>query len=332
MMDKYYRTYRFRTPEILVAVLTVISSFVLCSLMFGNKINKISSQLETLEKTEYNYIYVLNYPIHLCDEYVYPDTSITLYSDADQTQRIASVILMQENECDYNESFINCNSGLEENEISISHNLAVKYNLGIGATVFALYPNSSEMHELTVVSVMNTNYDFENPDIDNDIGISIVGYDGQYLSNTNNKALCLSKDSMASEISLHPQLLDRVINKASSYEKVFTQGIHILVIEFVFVLAAMFISELFFFRKSSPRLKRIFLKGAETKKLVSIPLFEHLLFGLLPMVLTIILEMKFIALNSIFTFVYYIEALAIVVCFCAIVLINCYRRTKSAVR
>lgn len=304
-MDKYYGTYKYRISEILIAILSMILALVLCSILFGKRINSISSQLETLSESDYNYIYVLNYPIMLDNEYIYPDTGIMLYSDSGQTKRIASTILMQEMGQSYDEHILSCDRCLGESEISISQNIADAYGLNVGMIIYAQYPHVIDPVEMTIVSIMDVNYDFENPDVDNDIGVAVVGYNENYCNSTINKALCFSRESLSSEISDYQQVLDSIISKSDNQKYVVLQSRIVFVVEVILVISAIIIAEVSFFSNSTVRLKRLFLKGISKKQLIMVPFVEHFLFMLVPVVLSSLLVARYIRCNSIVTIVYY---------------------------
>lgn len=331
-MGKYINSYKYRVRGILITILSIVIVVLLCSVLFGRKINRIGSQLQSYNSSGYSYIYKLNYPLLINDEYIYADTSIFLYRDGNQSNRISTTVLMQNDACQYTPNYLGYSSSLSENEIVISRNIADKYKLSVGDLIFALYPYSTTPCEMTVKEISNTNYDFENPDVDNDIGIVIFGYNEQYALNTENKTLCFSEVSLSSEISQHPQMLDSIVSKSLNSEEVFGQGLYILVFAAIVIIAALVTSEIFFYNESFPILKRYYLKGMSIQNLFYIPFVEHIAFSFVPLVLSIIVVIRFIPAGNEFVQVLYLSMIAIVLVYCVCVWMKSMKYRSYRVR
>ena len=138
-----------------------------------------------------------------------------------------------------------------------------------------------------------------------DIGIVYVAYDEKYEESTNWKYILFSKGSMVEELSRHPQIISDVINKNQNQEKVFSQGVHILIFEAVFLTAAMIISFWFFFSRSFTLLKRVYLKGAKHSILTLVPVIERLIWWGIPCLAGMLISKQIIPCNSELTRFFY---------------------------
>lgn len=331
-MDIYVKSYRNRIGGILISLLSVLVAVLVSSLLFGNKVNRISSQLKSYSTSDYNYIYKLNYPLGVDDEYIYVDTNIFLYIDSNLNDRVPASVLMQNEDSQYTESFLGHSKILLPNEIVLSENIAEKYNISIGDHIYGLYPYTSEAADLVVVAISATNYDFERPDVDNEIGIVIIGYNDVYSLNFENKTICFSDVSLSSSVSEHPQILDSIFSKSTNCENVFNQGLYIFIIEAMMIVGALFASELFFYRSSFPIIRRLFIKGLPRVYLKRIPEVEHVIFSLTPMVVGISLRMIYIPANSEFVYRLFAMDLLIAIVYCYIFGVRPFKKTNFRVR
>ena len=297
-MKIYVKSYKSRICGILISVLSVFIAILICSLMFGNKVINISSQLKSYSVSRYSYIYKLNYPLGMDDEYIYADTNIFIYADSQQKKRIPTIVLMQNESCTYNEASLGYSGIVGSDEIVLVRNLADEFRLSVGDKIYVQYPYSNELVSLTLVALSDVNYDFENPDIDNNIGITILGFNEQYAKNSENKSLCFSSIFLSKDISDHPQILDAIFHKTSNYEYVFSQGLHILVIEALMLIVAITVSEFFFYRNSHSILRRLYLKGMTKAKLRTIPFIEHVVLTVIPMIIAVTVRLHFIPATS----------------------------------
>ena len=331
-MKIYVKSYKSRIYGILISVLSVFVAVLICSLLFGNKANSISSQLKSYSVSRYSYIYKLNYPLGTDDEYIYVDTNIFIYADSYQKTRIPTIVLMQNDNCSYNESSLGYSDIIRSDEVVLARNIADEYHLSVGDKIYAKYPYSNEVVSLTIVALSDVNYDFENPDIDNNIGITILGFNEQYAKNSENKSLCFSSISLNKEISNHPQILDTIYYKTSNYEYVFCQGLHILVIEALMIIAAITASEFFFYRYSHSILRRLYLKGMTRVKLKTIPFIEHVVLTVIPTIIAILLRLHYIPATS--GFVGYLCGIDIIltVVYSLLFGFRPFKRTSNSVR
>ena len=312
-MGIYVKSYKSRVCGVLISVLSIVLAVLIWSLMFGNKTKRINSQLSSYSRSGYSFIYKLNYPLGVDDEYIYADSNIFVYADDNRTTRIPAVVLMQNTSSSYDASTLGFSNTLRSDQIVLARNIADEYHLIVGDRIYALYPYSNELVSLTLVAITDVNYDFENPDVDNNIGIAILGFNEQYSTNSENKSICFSSESLSKEISNHPQILDSIYNKASNNGYVFSQGLYMLILEAVMIIAAVAASEFFFYRYSHKILRRMYLKGMTRNNLKAIPFFEHIVMTVIPMLITIIARSIYIPIISSYAVALYVIDVAITV-------------------
>lgn len=288
--------------SIALAFLTVLLS----TGIFGNRINALSSQLKHYQDSEYNIAYILNYSVPAENELIYADTDIQLFLDENGNERLAVSCLMPQENADYTLPEMKKVSVVKSGEILLSHNVAEKYNLGIGDTVYVEYPYSPRLFELAVSGLTDTEYDIENPIISNDIGIVYVGYDRDYVESTNCKYILFSKESQSQMLAEYPQVIIGLLNKSESISNVFNQGVYALIFELILLIGSIVLCNYFFFSKSFGILRRIYLKGFSKAILIRIPFVERLSFWCTPCFLSILLSNIFIPCNSELTKWFYI--------------------------
>lgn len=277
----------------LLAILLAVLPLTLTSFLFSAKINKISGQLETFESADYTHIYMLNYDSPLENEWIYVDTDVMVYSNPQQEERIGVSCLMCQDE------------SLKQCEASVSQNVADTYSLKVGDTVFVVFPFTSTSFEYSIKEVSPIEFDYRNPNVDNNIGIMRLGLNQEYIDNTRCKYISFSKGSQASELSEYPQIIESVVTKQSLDKEIFFQGLPILIILFIFCIVSDFLAENVFFSKSFDIIRVFYLKGLPQKNLIVIPFIEHILFRLFVIIAIEIPIMKIIPIGSKITYIYY---------------------------
>lgn len=286
-MKIYLKGYIQRWKDILLTVMSILLALLLSFVLFHGKLIEISAQLESYAQEDYSLIYVLNYAAPLENEFIFPDTDVQVFLDESKGTRLTVSGIMKDEQTPYNSEWLSIVNNLDSTEITISKNVAKKYEIGIGDSLYIEFPYSSDLQRYTVTDLIGVNYDFTRPNIDNDIGIVFIGFDEEYKTNVKSRYIAFSKDSEAEILSAYPQIINTVINKAESERYVLGQGKHILVFQSVFVLIAMALSYVFFYVKSGKLLKRCYLKGLKKIALVWIPFMEIIVFSLIPAILTI---------------------------------------------
>ncbi len=304
-MKTYIKNYRYRLSSIILTIAISFSTMLLSLLLFGNKMNSLNNQLKNYQDSEFEIAYILNYSITEVNEFIYADTDIQLFSNAEGIERIAASCLMPQVGTEYNLKELDFISGIKDNEIILTENVAQKYNLKIGDTVYVQYPYSSKLYELTIRRISETQYEFENPNISNDIGIAYVGYNENYVRNTNCKYILFCRESQTELLSKYPQVLSGLINKSQNKSFVFEQGVHILIFETIFIVFAMILVNLLFFSKSFEPLRRIYIKGSPRSILVKIPFWERIILWGIPCGVSLLINNIVLPCNSELTKYYY---------------------------
>lgn len=281
-MRMYVKEYAHRVTLIVIVVAIVMASSLLCYCLFHDKLNKVSGQLNSYNSADYSIIYTLNYGETFENECLYPDTDIQFYQDEDMSQRLTVSSVMREEGVSYNLRYLSHLSCLKPGEICIAQNVAKAYKLSVGDTIFAEYSFSPGPVPVKVASIVQTEYDYGNPAIDNNIGVVFLGFNKDYFARTNGKFILFAKESKADELAIFPQIINAVINKSASIDTVTSQGSSALVFEVLFSLAAVILAHMLFFSKSRMTLYRCYLKGMNRFLMPIIPLMERLAFCLLP--------------------------------------------------
>lgn len=297
-------------------------------LLFGTRLKAVSDQLKSYDSAQYNYAYVLNYSIDEDEVYLYPDVDILLYTDHAQQNRMAVSALMWTGKG--NHAILKIEQP-REGQIVLSKNAADKYHLTVGAPVYALFSLSNEPVELSVSAIADVEYDYSNPKISNNIGMVYLPYFHAYETSINSKYILFCKDSAADLLAPYPQVIDSVINKSENYDIVMGQGIHILFFEALFMIAALYFADSIFFKRSTPVLRRIFLKGANKGILIWVPFLEKLIFGVLPLIIVCGISSVFIPCNSRLTLLFYLIPICAAILFATAACIKSlivYRRRR----
>ena len=310
-MRIYIRNYLYRLSEILITVISALMMFVLLGIIFQGSFNKINQQLHSYDNADYNYIYILSYYAPVDDSFLYPDTSIQLFTSSNE--RIAVTCLMQDANVSYTMPQFPVDDLTDSGSVVISRNVAEKYHINIGETIQAEVPYSSERKSIVVRNISDTEYDISNPNIDNGIGVAYLGYDEDYRENIDSKYICFSEQSKAGILSEYPQIISTVINKSENYSQVFNQGIYVLIFEIIFTSMLIAVGEYFFFSKSFGYIRRIVLKGNTRKLIVNISVFEKLLFLMLPAAIALLTDMLLIPVVSKLAGLFYVIPIGIIV-------------------
>lgn len=302
-MRIYARNLKYRLKEMLIAFSLVFLALIVCFLLFYNKIKSINYQLSSYNVASYNYIYVMNYDVGTLDTMAYPDTDVQVFMG---DVRIPVSVVMATTENEYDSAGFSKPISLKHNEMAISQNVAEKYKLNIGDVVSVEYPYTTTRVDVEITQITDYNIDFANPNIDNDIGIVVIGRDDTYIDNTKCDYLCFSKTSQAAELEKYPQLLKSLINKPSLESEVFNQGIGFIIVESILMIGVIIVSHIAYFSKSYAIIKRLYLKGTRPHMFVVIPMNEQLLFGVLPVIVATVVELSFVPCVSTYTLLYYL--------------------------
>lgn len=305
-MKSYLNCYRYRLHQIVISLIATAFVIVICGVLFGGKLKKISNQLFNYKNADYNILYILNYDAPLDNACVYPDTDILVYLDNSKTNRIATSLVMKKPETQYNLDYLQMLNTIGKDQVLLPSNLREKYNFNVGDTVYIEYPYKSELCAVTIGSITNYEYDYSNPNIANDIGVAFIDSDNRYIENTNCKYILFSKSSQADTLANYPQIINDIVNKGTNQSKIFKQGLPALVFSILLSIGSIIISGLVLFSKSLGILKRLYLKGAKRKSLVAVSLLEKLVFSIIPLIISECILSLIIPINSIITVLFFL--------------------------
>ena len=285
MIGLYIRGYLQRKANILISLVICIFSVLLPSILFYGKITSISDQLSSYASADYSRIYVLNYEADLNNICVYPDTDIAIYLDSERERRLTVSGLMSYPGSCYDLHITKSMKKLGSREIILTQNVAVKYGISENDTLYIVYPYSDDIFPISVRGIEETNYDFTNPVIDNDIGIVYLGPDEKYIENVQSKYILFSASSKSSELSNYPQIINFIISMDKNQRIIYSQGINILIWDFVFSLSGVILIHFLFFRKSRRIIHRMFIKGNSRRSLTTLLLTEKIVLCVIPCLL-----------------------------------------------
>lgn len=281
-MGMYLKGYVQRVAAIITVIAVILASSLLSYGLFHKKLNSVSGQLNSYNSADYSIIYILDYGEAFNNECLYPDTDVQFYRDADKSHRLTVSSIMREEGVSYNLAYLAPLSQLLPGEMCIPQNIADAYELSVGDTIYAEYPYSVTPEPVTVSAIMRTEYDYEHPVLDNDIGVVFLGFNEKHAVNTNGKFVLFAEESRAEELSAFPQIIKDVINKSECISTVLSQGTAALLFEAIFALASVILVHMAFFSRSYLPLHRCYLKGMKRFFMVAVPFIERLTFCLLP--------------------------------------------------
>lgn len=305
-MKQYLKCYGHRLYQIALSIFAVVALLALCASLFGAKLKRISSQLNSYDKADYNTAYVLNYGVELDNCCVFPDTDIQVYLDEAKEKRIGVSVVMSSKTTRYNLEYLRQLSNLSTDQIVLSGNAAEKYNLEVGDIVYVEKPYTAQLSKVAVVSVSNYEYDYCNPSIINNIGVVFIGADQNYIESINSKYLLFANESKAEELAEYPQIISDIINISTNRNKVVRQAFSALFFCFLLSIVMIFISHVVLFSQSYPILKRLYYKGMGRKQILSITFIEKVLLSLCIIVVIELVVTLWIPLNSFIAAWYYL--------------------------
>ncbi len=284
-MRTYICAYRNRIGQIILTVLVTIALLLVGCLLVHGKVEKVSKQLDTYQNSDFSQIYVLNYSSGLDNECIFADTDVSLFKDQNQANRLSVSAIMKAPDTAYTLKMLAGVSGLQKEDILLSENVAKDYGLQKDDTVFAAFSYQSEIVTYRVAGVVDFNLDYNNPNIDNNIGLVYMGFNDDYQQRTDCKYLLFAEQSKAIELSEKAQIINGIINKTENENKMLRQGVVPVAINVLCSIAIFILSYVIFFSKSIKMLKRCYLKGMNKAGLFLIPGAEKIVFNVLPSVL-----------------------------------------------
>ena len=228
-----FKCFNFKREKVVSGIVVLLVFFALYALIGAFTTGVVSSgfgQLDSLSKATFNNGYVLNYSLSLDDEYIFPDNSIRLYTS--NNEKIVSTCIMESDGTKYTLTsalLSPLDYELHHNEVIISKNIARRYGIDVGDSLFATVPYKESFEIYTVVGIGNENYDVTDMNLYNGVGVVLLGYNSEYTSSINSKYIVFSNTSLAKTISQNPQVLDKVFSRTEIVFDIIIQIVPIIV-------------------------------------------------------------------------------------------------------
>ena len=317
MLKLYWKNYLYRLTAILPLVLLLIVSVLAGSAIFQKDIEYTSDQMRLYSSSSFENGYVLNYRSGLANEFAFPEFDIPLYVDNDLKERLPLSCVMELNETDYTDASLvrrQYSTHLNENEIEISERIADLYNLNIGDVVVAEYPHSATTTELIIVGLLPTNYDVVNPNVENNIGVGLLGYCEDYISTIESKYVVFSSESLVDELSESSQIINKVFSLSTHRSLAIRQLISFFLFLSFILLVNFILQVIIITRRSSISIAVLQRKGLNAQFRTLLILAEVLMLFVMPSCISFVLSMYFIKVTSTF-------ALQMLVAFVSVVLV-----------
>ena len=145
--------------------------------------DRVYKQLEFYDCNSYQYVYEFRAPIGQND--YLNCTSVYFYSDSNTTRPILgdSFMTLEGSNYDHVTPF-STSVLLGEREIAVSYNLAKKYGLDVGSTVYSNHVIKNQILSYTVAEILPVCYGISRVDFDMNYGVILLGYDEDYQKNT----------------------------------------------------------------------------------------------------------------------------------------------------
>lgn len=155
--------------------------------------DRVYKQIDFLNSSDYQYTYQTTGSTKEND--YLNCSSVYFYTDNGLSKSLLGDCLMSLENSAYNaETPIQHNKKLGSREIALTYNLAEQHNLVIGSKVYSKHNIKNVIEEYTVVEILPVSYGILRVDYNINYGVILIGYDGDYISNTNYSYVGFSKD------------------------------------------------------------------------------------------------------------------------------------------
>lgn len=290
----YFKNYRFRVGSIAVHLLILVSALLASFLLCARTITKSHGILSSYRSVSFEYGYVLNYAFSDSDVLIYPDTDISFFVDENETNKITACSVMKpkyESQSDLTpfdfSKLPDCRN------VIVPANIAKKYDLSVGDSLFCSVPYSDTSLETKIVDICSDCYDFSENAIENDVGLLALGYDEEFVSSVKTKYLLLSEERRSADLSPYPQILQKTFTKGNFLLK----GKKLLVFPLVVYFSAFLISNLSFWltigKRTLYEMPQLYKLGTRKTVIRLIPIIEALIFLGVPFFLLLFVSCYF---------------------------------------
>lgn len=297
----FFRFFLSNLKKILVVfvlVLTLIFPYAL----FGDACAAFLLNYKNINRSDFQNAYVLNYPLDLNGLYAYPNTDFVVYKNYRENEKLFVSTFMQLENQNYKDSYLLSGSDLRENEILLSAYTMAQNDLNIGDIVYLKVPVSNDVIEYTIKGELDCMDYFS--DYNLKIGVCIIGFSQEYISNLDMKYFVQSSNSLSKLLSQQPQVLNRAYDRTELIVNGFIQLTPLFILYcLIFILTTIVYNKLIF-----SRIKEMIIvlrnKGFSIKKLCVI---KHLAY-------VFVVIFPFFTCTMLLNCLYGINSFAIIIC------------------
>jgi hypothetical protein len=228
-------------------------------------------------------------------------SSVYFYTDNGLSKSLLGDCLMSLENSAYNaETPIQHNKKLGNREIALTYNLAEQHNLVIGSKVYSKHNIKNVIEEYTVVEILPVSYGILRVDYNINYGVILIGYDGDYISNTNYSYVGFSKDDPSNLIQANGAGLISLDAKETYQQELLDkvclwQGVMILM---VVILTLLFV--VLHWNNQKNYYKRLVINGCPTKKTGTQILLDIGLPGIVALLMSLIFSVCVLSIYNLF--------------------------------
>lgn len=166
-------------------IVTIIAACILSAaamFLFSSSIKSHTNAIGFLNSRNYNYSVLVDKKLNE-DTYSFYDSKVTFSKDSLLNDSIPASVLMRL-DCDYtkNDVLYNKVELLNFDEVIVSDNIASKYRLKVGNSIFSKNKINNNVCEFHIKDIIPDCYSIIGLSSDIEIGIIIFGYDEEYLN------------------------------------------------------------------------------------------------------------------------------------------------------
>ncbi len=287
MIKLYCKEYHYRIKGVIAAIIVAVIAVIAVCQISKNSLDFCAAEIESLSNSSFQYGYVLNYRSGLQNEYIFPNSDILLYTDKDKNHRIAASTAMEISDHEYTKSSLIFSSNpisLQQNDISVSQNIADDYGIAVGDVLYAEMPFSTELQPVVVKAVTQSDYGIDRPNENARLGIVLFGYIPEYENNVRSKYVVFSGESLAEQLAVFPQIVSSTFSRSSIMKEVQTAVIPFVLWFALTVLVVVLVQWFCIFRQSMKSLAIRRRKGMTIWQITIVYITEMLLWFAVPII------------------------------------------------
>jgi hypothetical protein len=255
---------RFYAVIILVSILLLaVTDFLFCS-----STERVFSQLNFYRSQGFSCIYETDKSVGNND-YIYFNRNLSLKTT--NSEAFSPIVLMETNS-DYNKDVVSLRGNeekLAKTELAISQNISAKYNLFVGDTMISKHKVLNREVSYTVVEIIQPVYGLTNVDVDSDVGIVIMGYDADYIENTNYTHIAFSSGDPANDVQSAGGKLISLTDKESEMFSVIASKLGVFLVAVCLILLETICLNVIVWKSNKGYYQRLRMNGVSTKIIFS---------------------------------------------------------------